>query len=144
MSVGNASGDVAGNRVAVDADDAIGVLVEHGRHVIVEVSTPDAAEHFDVGAFRDEYVDVANDRVRVDVDLGGGALGLRQVDRHVAKQRDSDQLILDVPVSRALAMPSALEDRLKTEQPSTAASNPFSLLVFTLHGRLPSSAYSID
>jgi hypothetical protein len=67
-----------------------------------------------------EHVDIAEDRVRLDVDLGGGASGLRQVDGHVAQERDRDQLILDIPGSRSLALPSGFKDRVQGQEPPAA------------------------
>jgi hypothetical protein len=66
-----------------------------------------------MGTVGDEHIDIAEYRISVDVDLGGSALGLRQVDGDVTQDCDGDQLILDIPGSRALAAPASFKDRVQ-------------------------------
>lgn len=90
----------------MDADHVAALLLGHDWDGVAQFTPQDAAGHLDVRAFGDEYVDISEYRVSVDVDLGGSALDLRQVDGHVSEECDSDQLILDVPGLRALAVPA--------------------------------------
>src|SRR5918994_6152491 len=76
MSVGEAGRNVARHAVAVNADHTIAAFLGHGWHLVSQVAPEDTAEHLDVGVLRDQYVDVADDRVGLDVDLGGRALVL--------------------------------------------------------------------
>lgn len=75
---------------------------------------------FYAGTCWNDDVDVATQRVRLDVELLWQALDLGQVDRHVAEYRQSDQVVLDVPRPgpNPFMEPPPLEDWLEPEQPS--------------------------
>src|ERR1039457_3788347 len=117
---GYACRDVAQERVAVDADHVVALLPGHDWHVVAQVTPQDAAGHLDVRALGDEHIHIAEYRVSVDDDLGGSALDPRQVDGHVTEERDGDQLILDIPGLRALAVPAPFNDRVQGEEPPAA------------------------
>ncbi len=104
------------------SDDACALVLDDRGHVVLEVTAEHTAEQLNVRALRHEHVDIAEQRVGLDVDLGRGAAGSREVDRHIAQDRDRDQLVLDIPCLRSLATSAALEHRVDREQPSTALS----------------------
>jgi hypothetical protein len=136
MVCGDACRDVAQKRVAVDADHVVALLPRHDWHVVAQVTPQDAAGHLDVRALRDEHIHIAEYRVSVDVDLGGSTLDPRQVDGHVTEERDGDQLILDIPGLRALAVPTPFNDRVQGEEPPAAVARSGSRYFFrvTVHG----------
>jgi hypothetical protein len=138
----HAGRDVTEERVAVDADHVPAMLLGHGWDVVAQVTPQDAARQLDVAAPGDEHVDIAEYRVRLDVDLGGSALDMRQVNGHVTQERDDDQLILDVPGLCALAVPTTFDDRVQGEEPSAAPAGGSSLLGFraAVHGSHPAYA----
>ena len=67
------------------------------RDVVAKIASHDATEEFDADARPHQNVDIANDRVRVDCYLGGGAPGVGEVDGHIAEESHGDQLVLHVP-----------------------------------------------
>ncbi len=113
---------IAEQAVSVDADDACALVLDDRGHVVLEVTAEHTAEQLNVRVLRDQHVDIPEQRVGLDVDLGRGAAGSREVDRHIAQDRDRDQLVLDIPCLRSLATSAALEHRVDREQPSTALS----------------------
>jgi hypothetical protein len=141
MFLGDARRNVAQHRVATYPDHALAAVLGHRRYVVAQIASEDAAEQFDVVALGDEHINVAKDRVCVDVDLCWSALGLGQIDGHVAQERDRDQFILDVPGPRTLALQSAFKDRGEGEKPSAALTRGGPRLVFRVasHGVTRSS-----
>ena len=106
------NGDIADQAVTGNRNAAVTPALGHRRYLVGEVASQHAPTELDVGSRADEHVDITKDRVGLDVNLGWSALRVRQIDRHVAKQGDGDELLLNVPASRALAFATAFEDRI--------------------------------
>lgn len=117
---GEAYLDVTKHGMAVYPDQAVMIRLGYRRNVVGQVTPHDAAGQLYLGTFRHVDIDVAQDRIGVDSDLGGGAADIRQIDRHVAQKGDRNQLVLDVPGLRSLPLPPAFKDWLKAEKPSAA------------------------
>jgi hypothetical protein len=54
---------------------------------------------FHMGPFSHANVDITQNRVCLESEMGGCAFGVAQIDSHVAEYGDGDQFILDIPGS---------------------------------------------
>jgi hypothetical protein len=71
----------------------------------------------------DQHIDVAKDRIRVDDDVRGCAVGLGEVDHQVPKDRNRNELVFHIPVLRACALSTGFEDGIhRDETPSSCCS----------------------
>jgi hypothetical protein len=84
----------------------------------LQVAQEGASEHLHACVCRDDHIDIADQRIGLDLDLDRSALDIGEVDGHVTEQGNCDQFILDVPRSGAPAFAPTLEDRIQGEQPA--------------------------
>jgi hypothetical protein len=90
----------------------------NGRDFVYEISSKHATGQLNMGAGRDDHVDITNDRVCLEGRVVRNGLGLRQVDRHVTEECDGDELFFNVPITRTFSVSPALENRLEPDQPT--------------------------
>jgi len=91
--------DVAHKRVAVDPNHLVALLCGHRWHVVSEVIIVCSTGQFYMGPFSHTNINITQNRVCLDFEMGGCAVGVDQIDSHVAEYGDGDQFILDIPGS---------------------------------------------
>jgi hypothetical protein len=111
---------VTEQRVALDSEHPSALCLRDRRHFVVEMIVVRPPRELHMRSWPNEHVDVASDRVSLEMYLGRHALGIRKVDDHVAKEREGHKLALHIPTLRSLTLvePPSFEDGLSTDEPT--------------------------
>jgi len=85
VATGRVHRDVSKQRVTLYPDQVTSTVLGHGGDTVVQVVIPGATGQLDLGTWPNEDIDIAADRIRVDVDLCRRTPGSRQIDCHVSE-----------------------------------------------------------
>jgi hypothetical protein len=108
--------------VAVYSDHTIAITLGRSRDVIAKITFEDATEQLDVSARSHQYIDDANDRVRMADYLRRRTLGLKEIDGHVAEDGVGDELVLNIPKLRGCSSSTCFKDGIHSDKtPSVTA-----------------------
>jgi hypothetical protein len=106
--------------VALDPKHPGALCLRDRWHFVVEMIVVRPPRELHVRSRSNEHVNVASDRVSLEMNLGRNALGIPKVDGHVAKEREGHKLALHIPTLHSLTLvePPSFEDGLSTDEPT--------------------------